>query len=43
VTSISTLLTEARRTAARAINGILTATYWEVGRRVVEFEQGGSA
>jgi predicted nuclease of restriction endonuclease-like (RecB) superfamily len=36
-------LEHARRTAARAVNGILTATYWEVGRRVVEFEQGGQA
>ena len=25
----------------RAINRILTATYWEVGRRIVEFEQKG--
>ena len=30
-----------RRTAARAVNAVLTATYWEVGRRIVEFEQGG--
>ena len=29
--------------SARAVNGILTAAYWEVGRRVVEFEQGGKA
>jgi predicted nuclease of restriction endonuclease-like (RecB) superfamily len=25
------------------VNGVLTATYWEVGRRVVEHEQGGHA
>ena len=43
VSGISDLLKHARRTASRAINGILTATYWEVGRRVVEFEQGGQA
>src|SRR5262249_34914045 len=28
---------------ARAVNRLLTATYWEVGRRIVEFEQGGKA
>ncbi|MCE8423411.1 MAG: DUF1016 family protein [Candidatus Methanoperedens sp.] len=35
------LLESARRTAARTINTIITATYWEIGRRIVEFEQGG--
>lgn len=35
------LLDAARRTSARAVNSIMTATYWEVGRRIVEFEQGG--
>jgi predicted nuclease of restriction endonuclease-like (RecB) superfamily len=43
LSGISELLEHARRTAARAVNGILTVTYWEVGRRVVEFEQGGQA
>jgi len=38
---IAALLDEARRQAARSVNAILTATYWEVGRRIVEFEQGG--
>lgn len=41
MTSISGLLDHARRSTARAVNGILTATYWEVGRHIVEFEQGG--
>lgn len=41
--SISELLEESRRTTARTINRILTATYWEIGRRIVEFEQGGEA
>lgn len=41
VTGISDLLDEARRTAARSVNSILSASYWEVGRRIVEFEQGG--
>ncbi|MCE8429160.1 MAG: DUF1016 family protein [Candidatus Methanoperedens sp.] len=35
------LLESARRAAARTINTIITATYWEIGRRIVEFEQGG--
>jgi predicted nuclease of restriction endonuclease-like (RecB) superfamily len=43
VSGISDLLEHARRTAARSLNSILTATYWEVGRRIVEFEQGGQA
>ena len=42
-TGLSTLLDDARRGAARAVNVILTAAYWEVGRRIVEFEQGGKA
>jgi predicted nuclease of restriction endonuclease-like (RecB) superfamily len=38
---LSALLDQSRRSAARAVNAVLTATYWEVGRRIVEFEQGG--
>jgi DUF1016 N-terminal domain len=38
---ISELLEAARRASARAVNALMTATYWEVGRRIVEFEQGG--
>ena len=38
---VSTLLTAARKQAARAINSVLVATYWELGRRIVEFEQAG--
>ncbi|MBU2572730.1 MAG: DUF1016 family protein [Elusimicrobia bacterium] len=41
VLDISGLLEQARRTAVRTVNSVLTATYWEVGRRIVEFEQGG--
>ena len=40
---IAEVLEQSRRTSARAINSILTATYWEIGRRIVEFEQGGEA
>jgi predicted nuclease of restriction endonuclease-like (RecB) superfamily len=41
VDNISSLLESARRTSARAVNTILTATYWEIGRRIVEFELNG--
>ena len=40
---VSSLLEHARRASARAVNAILTATYWETGRHIVEFEQGGQA
>jgi predicted nuclease of restriction endonuclease-like (RecB) superfamily len=43
LTGIADLLESARRTAARTVNSILTATYWEIGRRIVEYEQGGKA
>ena len=38
---IAVLLAEARRQSARSVNAILTATYWEIGRRIVEFQQQG--
>lgn len=38
---ISILLESARRTSARAVNAVLTATYWEIGRKIVEYEQSG--
>src|SRR5476651_2760374 len=38
---VGELLEAARRTSARAVNALMTATYWEIGRRIVEFEQGG--
>lgn len=38
---IALLLETARRASARAVNAIMTATYWEVGRRIVEYEQRG--
>ena len=39
---IAELLEAARRSAARTVNALMTATYWEIGRRIVEFEQAGS-
>ncbi len=35
------LLESARSAAARSVNALMTTTYWEIGRRIVEFEQGG--
>jgi hypothetical protein len=38
---VSLLLESARRAAARSVNSIMTASYWAVGRRIVEEEQRG--
>ena len=38
---ISELLETARRASARTVNAFMTAVYWEIGRRIVEFEQRG--
>lgn len=35
------LLNAARQAAARNVNSLMTATYWEIGRRIVEAEQNG--
>ena len=35
------LLRAARAASARSVNALMTATYWEIGRRIVEFEQQG--
>lgn len=35
------LLESARHAAARSVNALMTASYWEIGRRIVLFEQGG--
>lgn len=39
--SIVKLLESARRASAHAVNALMTATYWKIGRRIVEAEQGG--
>jgi hypothetical protein len=41
VAQVVGLLEQARRNSARWVNAIMTATYWEVGRRIVEQEQRG--
>ena len=40
---ISDLIDAARRSAARSVNSIMTAAYWLIGRRIVDYEQGGKA
>jgi predicted nuclease of restriction endonuclease-like (RecB) superfamily len=35
------LLDAARQAAARSVNALMTASYWEIGRRIVEAEQQG--
>lgn len=41
VKNISSVLESARKVSTRAVNAILTATYWEIGRRIVEYEYQG--
>ena len=38
---IAEVVEAARSAAARSVNALMTGTYWEVGRRIVEFEQKG--
>jgi hypothetical protein len=38
LSSLVELLESARRLSARSVNTIMTATYWEIRRRIVEFE-----
>lgn len=38
---VAEILESARQATARSVNAIMTATYWEIGRRIVEFEQEG--
>lgn len=43
LTDIVELFEHARSAAARSVNSVMTATYWQVGRRIVEDEQAGQA
>ncbi len=38
---VSRIVDAARRSAARSVNAVMTAAYWMIGRRIVEFEQSG--
>jgi len=40
---VAGVIQQARRAAARSVNALMTATYWLIGRRIVEQEQGGQA
>lgn len=40
---ISDTCTQGRTRAVQAVNRHITETYWQVGRHIVEFEQGGKA
>lgn len=35
------LLDVKRRVSARVVNSLMAGTYWEMGRRIVEYEQAG--
>jgi predicted nuclease of restriction endonuclease-like (RecB) superfamily len=41
LSEIIDLLESARRASVRTVNTLMTTTYWEIGRRIVEFEQSG--
>jgi predicted nuclease of restriction endonuclease-like (RecB) superfamily len=43
ISGIIKLLEEARRYSAKTVNSIMTATYWEIGRRIVDNEQKGKS
>ncbi len=38
---VSRIIDAARESAARSVNAAMTAAYWLIGRRIVEFEQSG--
>lgn len=42
LSSVIDLLETGRQIAARSVNAVLTMTYWQVGQRLVEHEQGGA-
>lgn len=42
VADIATILSEGRKKVAVAINNVLVETYWNIGRVIVEYEQGGN-
>jgi hypothetical protein len=42
-TDVRVILADARRAAYTAVNSAMVAAYWQIGRRIVEEEQGGSA
>ena len=43
LSEVARLLARARRASARSVNAVMTATYWDIGRRILEHEQKGKA
>ena len=43
VMQIGSLLAESRKQVFQAVNTTLVSTYWQIGRHIVEYEQGGNA
>lgn len=41
ITNLASLIEQGRKTAVRYVNTALVATYWLVGRKIVEYEQKG--
>lgn len=41
ISEISDILAQGRKLSFHAVNAVLTNTYWQIGRQIVEFEQGG--
>ena len=42
IEQISTLMTDAKKRVATAVNDTLVDTYWNIGKYIVEFEQEGN-
>ena len=38
---VSKIIDAARRSAAQSVNAIMTAAYWRIGQRIIEFERSG--
>ena len=43
VSDLAKIVDGARSSAARSVNAAMTAAYWLIGHRIVEFEQSGDA
>ncbi|TAL22983.1 MAG: DUF1016 family protein, partial [Nitrospirae bacterium] len=41
ITDLASLIEQGRKTVVRYVNTALVTTYWFIGRRIVEYEQGG--
>jgi hypothetical protein len=42
-TEVRHILTKARHQVAQTVNTAMVEAYWQIGKRIVEEEQGGSA